>query len=138
MSRVLLTRTRDRPENGCAASDTHIDLRPLLGGWVNYNERSTGITRVDISDWEGTAVIRVFGAGRPAPTDWGEVAGLMFAGSVGQQEAVAFRARYDLGFAYVLLTGYLNKRLLVIDAFSTFADGSGRANYFQRDHFYLP
>lgn len=115
-----------------------VDLRPLLGGWVNYNEHSTGIDRVYVTDWEGTPVVRVFGAARPGPIDWGEVAGAAFADGVGGMQAVGFSAHYDLEFAKVLLAAYLNKRLLVVDAYSTFTDGSGRANYFQRDHFYLP
>ena len=53
-------------------------------------------------------------------------------------EAVAFRADYDLGFARVMLACYLNKRLLVVDAYTVFQDGSGRSPYFQRDHFYIP
>ena len=36
------------------------------------------------------------------------------------------------------LACYLNKRLLVVDAYTRFADGSGRAAYFARDHFYIP
>jgi hypothetical protein len=134
----MLTRVRDSlPDVGIPVV-LPIDLRPLLGGWVNYNENSTGIDRLYIGDWEGTPTVRVFGASRPAPIDWGEVAGSAFADGVGGHEAVGFNASYDLTFAQVLLAGYLNKRLLVVDAYSTFTDASGRANYFQRDHFYLP
>jgi len=138
MSNAMMTRVRDQlPAAGTRAA-LSIDLRPLMGGWVNYNENSTGINRVYIDDWEGTPTLRVFGASRPAPIDWGEVAGAAFADGVGGREAVGFTATYDLDFAQVLLAGYLNKRLLVLDAYSMFTDGSGRANYFQRDHFYLP
>jgi hypothetical protein len=38
----------------------------------------------------------------------------------------------------VMLACYLNKRLLVVDAYTVFQDGSGRSPYFQRDHFYIP
>lgn len=141
MSSLLTTRIRDRP--GLAAAglpglSLPINLAPILGVWVNYNEKSTGINRVEISDWDGLPTVRVFGAGRPAPIDWGEVAGSAFTGGVDGHEAVGFSANYDLSFATVLLAAYLNKRLLVVDAYSTFTDGSGRASYFQRDHFYLP
>jgi len=134
----MMTRVRDRLPASGMRGVLPIDLRPLLGGWVNYNEDSTGINRLYVDDWEGTPTIRVFGASRPAPIDWGEVAAAAFADGVGGHEAVGFMARYDLEFAQVLLAAYLNKRLLVVDAYSTFADSSGRANYFQRDHFYLP
>ena len=138
MSNAMLTRVRDRAPAGGSRRLLPIDLRPLLGGWVNYNERSTGIDRVYVDDWEGTPTVRVFGASRPAPIDWGEVAGAAFADGVGGHQAVGFTATYDVEFARVLLAGYLNKRLLVVDAYSMFTDASGRANYFQRDHFYLP
>lgn len=138
MANAMMTRVRDRLPAGGERTLPRIDLRPLLGGWVNYNESATGINRVYIDDWESTPTVRVFGASRPAPIDWGEVAGAAFADGVGGREAVGFSAGYDLTFAQVLLAGYLNKRLLVLDAYTVFTDHSGRANYFQRDHFYLP
>src|SRR2546423_4610888 len=127
----MMTRVRDRVPAGGIRMVLPIDLRPLLGGWVNYDETSTGINRVYIDDWEGTPTVRVFGASRPTPIDWGEVAGAAFADGVGGHQAVGFTASYDLDFAQVLLAGYLNKRLLVLDAYSMVTDGRGRANYFQ-------
>jgi hypothetical protein len=138
MPNIMVTRARDQPPLGGIGLVLPIDLRPLRGRWVNYNEQSTGIHRLEIDDWEGTPVVRVFGAGRSGPIDWGEVAGAAFTDGVTGHEAVAFTADYHLEFATVLLAGYLNKRLLVVDAYSTFTDGSGRAPYFQRDHFFLP
>jgi hypothetical protein len=118
--------------------DESIDLRPLLGRWVNFNKQSTGICRLEIDDWEGLPTIRVIGAGHPDPIDWGEVAGAAFAGTVGGRRAAAFTASYDLAFLRVLLAGRLDKHHLVVDAYSIFTDSSGRAAYFQRDNFYLP
>ena len=140
MSNLMTTRVRDRPVPGAGSPGLNlpINLDPLLGVWVNYNEGSTGINRVEISNWEGLPTVRAFGAGRPTPIDWGEVAGAAFAEGVDGHEAVGFSASYDLSFASVLLAAYLNKRLLVVDAYTTFTDRSGRAAYFQRDHFYLP
>jgi hypothetical protein len=134
----MVSRTRDRPDTSVLAPDRPIDLRTLLGRWVNYNEHSTGISRVEIGTWEGVPTVRVFGAGPPVSVDWGEAAGAVFADGIGGDEAVAFTVTFDLVFAQVLLTGRLNRRLLVIDAYSVFADRSGRANYFQRDHLYRP
>jgi hypothetical protein len=138
MSAIEVTRARDRPRSDGNALVLPINLRPLLGNWINYDEGSSGIHHLEVDDWEGTPVVRAFGAGRPDPIDWGEVAGAAFTDGVGTREAVAFTASYHLPFASVLLAAYLNKRLLVVDAYSTFTDGSGRASYFQRDHLYLP
>jgi hypothetical protein len=114
-----------------------IDLRPLIGRWVNYDKHSTGISRVEIADWEGLPTVRVIGAGRPDPIDWGEVAGSAFADGHDGGQAMAFTASYDLVFVQVLLTGHLDKRRLLVDAYSVFTDASGRASYYQRDSFYL-
>ncbi|HEX7677894.1 MAG TPA: hypothetical protein VF713_07205, partial [Thermoanaerobaculia bacterium] len=69
--------------------------------------------------------------------DWGETTAHPFALTVAGGEAVAFKANYDFGFLRVAILAYLNKRLLVVDAYSTFHDESGRSSYFVRDHFYL-
>lgn len=124
--------------NGAPRAAQPVDIRPLLGIWVNYDETSTGIVRIEIGDWEGVPTVRVSGAGRPAPIYWGEVAGGAFTAGVGGVEAVGFTANYHRDFVSVLLAGYLNKRLLVVDAYSIYTDSSGRANSFKRDHFYLP
>lgn len=134
----MVTRTRDRPPAGVLGSVPAVDLRPLLGGWVNCNQHTTGIHRIEIGDWEGMPIVRVFGAGRPAPIDWGEAAGSAFTDGVGRREAVAFTATYDLGFMQVLLACYIKLRLLVVNAYSTFTDSSGRASYWQPDNFYRP
>jgi hypothetical protein len=138
LSTLNVTRTRDRPPPGQVHLILPVDLRPLLGTWVNYDHTSSGIRRLHIEDWEGTPVVRVFGAALPEPIDWGEVAGAAFTTGVDAREAVAFTAVYHLEFARVMLAAYLNKRLLVVDAYTAFTDHSGRAAYFQRDHLYLP
>jgi hypothetical protein len=115
-----------------------IDLRPLMGGWVNYDEHSTGISRIEIGNWEGLPTVRVIGAGRPDPIDWGEVAGIAFVDGCNGLQTVAFTANYHRAFVQVLLTGYLDKSRLLVDAYSIFTDASGRASYFHRDSFYLP
>jgi hypothetical protein len=70
-------------------------------------------------------------------TGWGEAPALPFALTTAGGEAVAFCAFYDFGFARIDILAYLNKRLLVVDAYTTFHDGSARSSYFVRDHFYL-
>ena len=47
-----------------------------------------------------------------------------------------FLARYDFGFADLTLAANEAKGLLIIAAFSTFRNGSGRSNYFTREFFY--
>lgn len=121
------------PEN--AAS---VDLSSLVGTWVSTNLNTRGTIKLVLKDEGGLFTVRAFGACVPSPCDWGEVSGEVFTAGVTSREAVGFKAFYDFGFMETFLAAYLNKRILVVDAYNTFKDGSGRARYFLRDHFYQP
>ena len=114
------------------------DPAPLLGRWVNYDPTTTGI--VELCAWQRAGVVMVYATSLVdgAQQGWGEVVAGMFTGSVDSTEAAGFTAQYDFGELRVLLAAYLNNRLLVLDAYSTFAGPDRRASYFQRDHLYLP
>jgi hypothetical protein len=114
-----------------------IELAPLLGHWVNYDEHTTGIAQLDVGERDGALLAHVTSRASRGPVGWGAVVAAAFAGRVDGSEAVGFTARYDFGSQWVLLAAYLNSRLLVVDAYSTFAEPSPRSSYFQRDHLYL-
>lgn len=111
-----------------------IDPSPLLGEWTNYDDASRNIARLTLVQRGDDVVLRIIGV---PDIDWGETVSHPFALTVAGGEAVAFQAAYDFGFLRVAILAYLNKRLLVVDAYSTFHDDSGRSSYFVRDHFYL-
>ena len=138
MPPLRISRTRDRIETTGPRTVRPIDLSPLVGTWVNFDQKSTGIFRLEIEDRNGELILHTWGTGAPEPHDWGEAVGEAFTDGVALHAGVAFRADYDLGFARVMLACYLTKRLLVVDAYTRFQDGSGRSPYFQRDHFYVP
>jgi hypothetical protein len=148
---LRLTRAKDAPRDAAAAdrrvAAPAVDPAPLVGTWVSFDAATRGLVRVVVARRGGGLAVRAFGASSPAPQDWGEVAGDAFAGGVdcvggvGGVEgaaAVGFTARYRFGFVDALLAAYLNRRLLVVDCYSVFGDGSGRSSYFRRDHFYQP
>jgi hypothetical protein len=66
------------------------------------------------------------------------VPGAPFSDGVVLHAGIAFTAAYEFPGMSVTLACYLNKRLLVVDAYTRFQDGTGRAGYFARDHFYIP
>lgn len=136
MEPLRISRRRDLPEAGPRPLGP-VDLSPLLGTWVNFDPASRGIARLELADRDGGLAVRVFGAVSPE-ADWGEVPAFPFTDGVGLQAAVAFNAFYGFGSWTVTLACYLNKRLLVVDAYTRFQDGSGRSAYFARDHFYIP
>ena len=155
---LRLSRAKDAPRDAAAADRvdrvdrvdrgeaTHlsaapapaVDPSPLVGTWVSFDAATRGLVRVVVARRGGRLTVRAFGAASPAPRDWGEAEGDAFAGGVGGAAAVAFTARYRFGFVDALLAAYLNRRLLVVDCYSVFGDGSGRSSYFSRDHFYQP
>ena len=132
METLRIARRRDLPEPG-PRSLGPVDLAPLLGTWVNFDQGSRGIAGLELAERAGGLTVRVSGTG-----DWGEVPAFPFTDGAGLHAAVAFNAFYELGEMRVTLACYLNKRLLVVDAYTTFHDGSGRSPYFARDHFYIP
>jgi len=113
---------------------TPIDPSPLLGEWLNYDVGSRNIASLTVTQRGDDVILRITGV---PDFDWGEMTVSPFALTVAGGEAVAFKAAYDFDFLRVAVLAYLNKRLLVVDAYCTFYDGSGRSSYFARDHFYL-
>ena len=139
METLRFARARDLSPEGAPLEGPALDLSSLAGTWVNFDAASRGIARLVIGgDGAGGMTVRTFGAGLGEPRDWGEVPGHPFSDGVELTAGVAFTAFYDFGSRTVTLACYLNKRLLVVDAYTRFQDGSGRSGYFARDHFYIP
>jgi hypothetical protein len=141
MQPLRASRNRDLAGAGERPEPRAIDPAPLVGTWVNFDRASRGMARLVISANDGGMTVHAFGAGSPDPVDWGEVSGAPFADGVGLDAGVAFTAAYEFPGISVTLACYLNKRLLVVDAYTRFDprdDGGGRAGYFARDHFYIP
>ena len=126
----MISRLSDRAPVNAAP----IDPAPLLGDWLNYDATSRNIASLTITRHGEGIVLRITGV---PDIDWGEKSLDPFALTTAGGEAAAFRAAYDFDFAHIAILAYLNKRLLVVDAYTTFHDASGRSSYFARDHFYL-
>ena len=125
----MIARLSDRP-SGTAAP---IDPETLLGDWNNYDTSSRNIAALTIARRDDAVILRITGA---PDVDWGETIIEPFSLTTAGGEAAAFRAAYDFDFAKIAILAYLNKRLLVVDAYTNFHDGSRRSNYFARDHFW--
>jgi hypothetical protein len=126
----VIARLSDRP----SGIVTTIDAAPLLGDWINYDTSSRNIAGLTIVRRGDAVILRITGA---PDVDWGETPIDAFSLTTAGGEAASFRAAYDFDFARIAILAYLNKRLLVVDAYTIFHDGSGRSNYFARDHFWL-
>ena len=156
MPALRLTRAKDvPPAAGALRTDVDgaalVDPSPLVGSWVSFDAATRGLVRVEVVSRGGQLQVRAFGAADPErdlqgvagprtapPADWGEAAGAAFADGVDGSAAVGFTAAYRFGFMDAMLAAYLNRRLLVVDAYQVFHDGGGRSSCFARDHFYQP
>jgi hypothetical protein len=137
MSAANHVREADRLEPGETPPAGNLDLRPLTGDWTNTNPASRGIVRLVVSENGGGLRVRVFGAGTPAPIDWGEVpASVLYADGLRSRKGHAFLASFDFGFAESHLQCNLSQGLLIVAAFNVFKDGSGRSNYFSREFYH--
>lgn len=114
--------------------DSAVNLGSLVGIWTNCDAETRGIVRIELVEKNGSLAVQVFGACHPNPCDWGQVNGVAYAESVVDNDAVAFTALYNPGFAERIVTGHLDGRTLIVEVFTRFTDGSGRSNYYSREY----
>lgn len=132
------TRGIARIEVRAAPAGSAASAAPAAGGGPAASTPAAGAAPTVPTGTGAPLVVRVFGSFPPGVQDWGEAAGEAFAGGVEGGAAAGFTAWFRFGFLDVMLAAYLNRRLLVVDSYNVFRDGSGRSGYFARDHFYLP
>lgn len=135
MSTLPYSRVLDQLRSQPAAEVT-LDLAPLVGVWVSTDKNTPGIARIQVNAEAGQLRLRVFCGGSAKLPDWGEASAAAFAIDPASKQAVGFRAHYDFGSSKAMLAAYLNKRILVVDAYKDLRDESGHARCFRRDHFY--
>lgn len=135
MADLKFNKPHEQLKAGAPAAAATVSPTPLDGTWNNCDKHTRNLVKVVITSKGDTLLVHAYGACVPTPCDWGEVKGLAYASSVAGGPAVAFSALYSFGFKDTILTGHLDGASLVVEDFNTFKDGSGRANYFTRDHF---
>lgn len=111
------------------------DRNVLHGVWLNTNLETHGIAKMVIEPEDRELRARTYGAGPNGLVDWGTARVTAVYGSgVDSDAANAFTLRYDFGFMETRLEGNVNRGVLVLAAYNTFKDGSGRLNYFSREY----
>lgn len=137
MTAIAYQRAEEKLAESQAASPG-LDLSPVTGGWLNCDKGSSGgVLRMTLSERDGELVLRVWGAGGDAePHDWGEVVVQPYAESVAGDATWSYVAQFDFGFMETKLFAYTKTGILVHTSYSTFKDGSGRANYWAREFFF--
>lgn len=127
------TRAKDRPrqEN---ESGGQVDLKSLLGTWINTNRNTQGITKFILAEKDDQFTMRAFAV--DAPMDWGEVEIKGYAADIVSQKPVAFHAIYDFEFMESFLAANTNKGLIIIAAYNRFKEQGKRSNYFSREFYF--
>ena len=119
------------------AATTGLDVTSLTKVWANTNPHTRGILSIRLTERNAALWLRVWGSGKPAPADWGEVqVETLHAERPASCRAIAFTAVYDFGGMECRMQGNVNQGLLVIACFTMFRDGADRSNYFVREFFH--
>ena len=111
-----------------AAPLATVSPAPLIGTWTN--KTSNNVVKAVITDAGGKLEVNLFGACTPTPCNWGAVAAMPYAATVGGGAAVAFSANYSFSFSTVIVVGHLQGANLVLETLTHFTDGSGRADFY--------
>ena len=138
MEALQYVKAEDRVERSGRTQDGHaLQMDSLPGVWRNTNRETRGIAEIEITVRGPKLNVRAFGAGDPAPIDWGEVeAEHIFGNNISSHVAAGFIAQYDFDFSRVHLQANWNQGLLVLASFTVFNDRSKRSNYFSREFFH--
>ena len=116
----------------------NLNPEKLLGRWINTNWETRGIAECTVArDGDGISV-DITGVGEDGPIHWPTARAMPLANLEEEagQRTLAMTATFDLSFMRVDTHLRINKGVFVIVLFVTFLDGSGRANYLNREFFY--
>jgi hypothetical protein len=105
----------------------------LAGTWVNTNHATNSVVDVVVATGRKGITVDGFGACSPTPCEWGKIPGTVFGPNVSAKIGTSFAAQWNFGFARTVLLATYSARTKVptlrVQEFTTFTDGSGRANY---------
>lgn len=110
----------------------------LLGRWLNTNHETRGIAECTVARDGDDINVSIVGVGEDGPIIWPTARATPLANveeEAGQRTSVLL-ATFELGFMRAETHMRINKGVFVIVLFVTFLDGSGRANYVNREFFY--
>ena len=101
----------------------------FVGKWVNTDDKTGGLTRLEISKKDKGWAIQAWGAGGGGEIDQGNVTLHLLGDTAGDTEMKYGIASWDHKFKETHLTLRLEKGELVVEDFNVFKDDSGRSNY---------
>jgi hypothetical protein len=116
-----------------ASSPTSADA--FSGKWVNVDDRTSGLTRIEIAKKDVGWTIQAWGAAGGGEIDQGKVKLSMLGDWAGARDMTYGFASWDHKFKDSHLTLRVQKDKLIVEDFNIFKDNSGRSNYRKRSEF---
>lgn len=113
-----------------------LDHAALLGGWRNTDAAAGGVRRLVLTESGGGLRLRLLGAGRREPYDWGEIEARGYSDSPASPVAWAFTAVHDTGLRGLRLSAYTRGGLLVVTTYQAFSGPGWPAPYWTREFFH--
>jgi hypothetical protein len=110
----------------------------MTGVWVNTNSETESVAEIRIEHVDSSFFVSAWGAGDGDRIPWPRTKATPLANLEEEagQRALAFAVTFDLGFMSAETYIRVNKGVLVIVAYHTFLDDSGRSDYVNREFFY--
>ena len=105
----------------------------LSGAWVNTNHATRSTEDLVVAATARGITVDGFGACAPTACEWGRIPAIAYGPSAGAAIGTSFAAQWDFGFARTVVeASYAAPKkvpTLTVREFTTFTDGSTRANY---------
>lgn len=117
------------------SAEEPLDLSPLVGDWSNTKPDSSYLVRVVLTEQDGRLLLRVYGANKPAPIDWGEVEAVPYAAGT-SIVARGFHAFYNQDGIERHLVANEKQEILVIQSYTRYLDGSDRTSHIGREFYH--
>jgi hypothetical protein len=104
----------------------------FVGKWVNVDDATRGLTRIEVWKRDKLTTIRAWGAAGRGEIDQGKVTLHLLGDSVADRTLDHGFASWDHKFKETHVTLRLEKDRLIVEEFNIFKDDSGRSNYRSR------
>ena len=110
----------------------------LTGRWLNTDPGTKGLAEILIEQVGDAFNVSAVGVGADGPIVWPVTGATALANLEEEagQRALALAVTFEFGFMRAETYLRVNKGVLVIVLFCTFADDSGRSSYVNREFFY--
>lgn len=111
-----------------------IDVSQLVGMWFGIKLDESRFARLEITEQDGTLLIRPYGSPDSGESDWGQAEMTPYAAS-GSTTATGFEAKCRFGAEWVEFVAVQNQGVLLVQSFTSFHDDSGRASEFAKAYY---